>query len=108
VKKVKVEQNRIVNPDKEVYKYKLFPRIAYWVVENIKTGENTYEPFNIAEQSLKLIVDGDRTTVIFDDGSKGSTKCLSTDKYDFKKGRKIAYKYALIEVLKKEIEELVK
>jgi len=108
VKKVKVEQNKIVNPDKQVYKYKLYPRTAYWVVENIKTGDTTYEPFNIAEQSLKLIVDGDRITVIFDDGSKGSTKCLPTDKYDFEKGRKIAYKYALIEVLKKELEELVK
>jgi len=108
VRKVKVEQNKTVNPNKTVYKYKLFPRTAYWVVENIKTGDTTYEPFNIAEQSLKLIVDGDRITVIFDDGSKGSTKCLPTDKYDFEKGRQIAYKYALIEVLKKEIEELVK
>ena len=108
VRKVKVEQNKTVNPNKTVYKYKLYPRTAYWVVENIKTGDTTYEPFNIAEQSLKLIVDGDRITVIFDDGSKGSTKCLPTDKYDFEKGRKIAYKYALIEVLKKELEELVK
>jgi len=107
-KKVKVKQNKIVNPDKQVYKYKLFPRTVYWVIENVKTGETTYEPFDIAEQSFKLIVNGDRTTIIFDDGSKGSTKCLSTDKYDFEKGRKIAYKYALIEVLKKEIEELVK
>jgi len=107
-KRDKVEQNKTVNLDKTVYKYKLFPRTVYWVVENIKTGENTYEPFNIAEQSLKLIVDGDRTTVIFDDGSKGSTKCLPTDKYDFEKGRKIAYKYALIELLKKEIKEMIK
>ena len=99
---------KVCKNDKQVYKYKLFPRTVYWLIENVKTGETTYEPFDIAEQSFKLIVNGDRTTIIFDDGSKGSTKCLSTDKYDFEKGRKIAYKYALIEVLKKEIEELVK
>ena len=106
VNKVKVEQN--VNSDKTVYKYKLPQRTLCWEVENTKTGEITYENTIEKEISLKLIVDGDKTTIVFDDGSKGYTKCLPTDEYNVQRGMDIAYLKALIKVLKKELENLVK
>ena len=106
-RKEKIEQGK-GNPDKIIFKYRILPHQIVWEVIDVKTKETTYETVDANEQSLKLIIDNDRTTVIFDDGSKGSTKCLPTDEYNIEKGKDIAYKYALIEVLKKEIEELVK
>jgi len=108
VKKVKIEQNKIVNSDKQVYKYKTLPRKIYWEITNVKTNETTYEIVDAMEISLKLIVDGDKTTIVFDDGSKGYTKCLPTDEYNLEKGKDIAYLKALIKSLEREIEELVK
>lgn len=106
-RKEKIEQGK-GNPDKIIFKYRILPHQIVWEVIDVKTKETTYETVDANEQSLKLIINNDRTTVIFDDGSKGSTKCLPTDEYNIEKGKDIAYKYALIEVLKKEIEELVK
>ena len=108
VKKVKVEQNKIVNSDKTVYTYTSFPRTVYWEIKNNKTGKIINENVTVKGELFKLIIDGDRTTVIFNDGSKGTTKCLPTDKYDFKKGEDIAYLKALVKSIENRIEELVK
>jgi len=108
VKKVKVEQNKTVNPDKQVFTYTSFPRTVYWEIKNNKTGKITNENVTVKGESFKLIIDGDRTTVIFNDGSKGTTKCLPTDKYDFKKGEDIAYLKALVKSIENRIDELVK
>ena len=105
-RKEKVKQN--VNTNKTIYTYKLLPRNICWTIENTKNGKITYEDVIAKEQSFKLIIDGNRTTVILNDGSKGTTKCLPTDEYNFKKGEDIAYLKALVKSIENRIEELVK
>jgi len=90
----------------KVFSYKLLPHKEKW--EIIHNGEVSYHENDSDNQSYKLIINGNVTIVILDDGSKGIAKCLDSDVYDMDKGINIAYLKAIIKSSQKKLKMLVK
>jgi len=107
IKKVQKQVKQITQKStNKVFSYKLLPHKEKW--EIIHNGEVSYQENDSDNQSYKLIINGNVTIVILDDGSKGIAKCLDSDVYDMDKGIDIAYLKAIIKSSQKKLKMLVK
>ncbi len=95
----------VENPIHEKYTLEVLPYKVNWVISNKDKVE--FKTVDSEELSLDLILNGNNTIVILNDGSKGIAKCLPSDKYDANKGMNIAFIKALIEHYENELEMLI-
>jgi len=84
----------------------MIPHKINWEIKH--NGEITHQTHDSGNESYKLIINGNTTIVILDDGSKGIAKCSLNDEYNMNKGIDIAYTRAIIESSQKKLRELVK
>lgn len=75
--------------------FEAIPEVLEYAVIEIKDG-------------IKTIRNGRVTIVILPNGTKGVSKCLPQDTYDYQKGYEIALKKAQVKSLTKELKELCK
>jgi len=93
-------------PINKVYNYEMIPHKINWKIT--RNGEIVNQTIDSGNESYKLIINGNTTIVILDDGCKGIAKCLDSDVYDMDKGIDIAYTRAIIKSSQKKLRELVK
>jgi len=93
-------------PTNKVYTYEMIPHKINWEITH--NGEIIHQIIDSGNESYKLIINGNTTIVILDDGCKGVAKCLPSDEYDLDKGVDIAYTKAIIKSSQKKLKGLVK
>ena len=90
----------------KVYTYEMIPHKINWKITH--NGEIVNQTIDSGNESYKLIINGNTTIVILDDGCKGVAKCLPSDEYNLEKGVDIAYTKAMIKSYQKKLKGLVK
>lgn len=100
--------NKQINTGKinKAYTCKALPYKVNWEITH--NGETTNQTVEYEEQLCKLIINGDATIIIFDDGSKGVARCMLNDEYSLDKGVNIACTKALIKFYQKKLKKMVK
>ena len=93
-------------PTNKVYTYNMIPHKINWEITH--NGEVINQIIDSGNESYKLIINGNTTIVILDDGCKGIAKCMESDEYNMDKGIDIAYTKAVIKSSQKKLKELVK
>ena len=93
-------------PTNKVYTYEMAPHKINWKITH--NSEIINQTIDSGNESYKLIINGNTTIIILDDGCKGVAKCLPSDEYDLDRGVDIAYTRAIIESSQKKLRELVK
>jgi len=93
-------------PINKVYTYRMIPHKINWKITH--NGEIVNQTIDSGDESYKLIINGNTTIVILDDGSKGIAKCLDSDVYDMDKGIDIAYTKAIIKSSQKKLKGLIR
>jgi len=108
IKKEKLQETKQVElkPTNKVYNYNMIPHKINWIITH--NGETINQTIDSGNESYKLIINGNTTIVILDDGCKGVAKCMETDEYDMDKGVDIAYTKAIIKSSQKKLKMLVK
>ena len=101
-----VQKQVTQKPMNKVYTYEMIPHKINWRI--IHNGEIIDQVIDSGTESYKLIINGNTTIVILDDGSKGIAKCLDSDVYDMDKGIDIAYTKAIIKSSQKKLKMLIK
>ena len=101
-----VQKQVTQKPMNKVYTYEMIPHKINWKIKH--NGEIVNQTIDSGNESYKLIINGNTTIVILDDGCKGVAKCLSSDEYDLDKGVDIAYTKAMIKSYQKKLKGLVK
>lgn len=97
--------NKNANQVKNVVSYKGI--YISFSEKNLLTGEETDGKFKLLDGFNAKVYSADKyVVVIFDDGSKGISKCEESDEFSFKNGLKIAFSRALIDHIKKETKKL--
>jgi len=105
-KKNKLESETKQKPINKVYTYEMIPHKINWRIKH--NNEVIDQIIDSGSESYKLIINGNTTIVILDDGSKGVAKCMESDEYDMDKGVDIAYTRAIIKSSQKKLKGLVK
>jgi len=103
---VKEEKEVEIKPKNKVYIYKMIPHKINWEITH--NDEIINQITDSGDESYKLIINGNTTIVILDDGCKGVAKCMESDEYDMDKGIDIAYTKAIIKSSQKKLKGLVK
>ena len=111
IKKEKEHEKQVVEQEKQkptnkVYTYNMIPHKINWKITY--DGEIIHQTIDSGNESYKLIINGNTTIVILDDGCKGVAKCMEGDEYDKDKGIDIAYTKAIIKSNQKKLKGLVK
>ena len=102
----KVQKQEIQKSTNKVYTYEMIPHKINWKIKhNIEVIDQIIDS---GSESYKLIINGNTTIVILDDGCKGIAKCMESDEYDMDKGVDIAYTKAIIKSSQKKLKGLVK
>jgi len=102
----KVQKQEVQKSINKVYTYEMIPHKINWKITH--NGEIINQIIDSGNESYKLIINGNTTIVILDDGCKGIAKCMESDEYDMDKGVDIAYTKAIIKSSQKKLKELVK
>ena len=102
----KVQKQEIQKSTNKVYTYEMIPHKINWKIKH--NNEVIDQIIDSGSESYKLIINGNTTIVILDDGCKGIAKCMESDEYDMDKGIDIAYTKAIIKSSQKKLKELVK
>ena len=84
----------------------MIPHKINWKIKH--NNEVIDQIIDSGSESYKLIINGNTTIVILDDGCKGIAKCMESDEYDMDKGVDIAYTKAIIKSSQKKLKGLVK
>ena len=101
-----VQKQVAQKPTNKVYTYRMVPHKINWEITH--NGEIIHQTIDSGNESYKLIINGNTTIVILDDGCKSVAKCLPSDEYDLDKGVDIAYTKAMIKSYQKKLKGLVK
>jgi len=101
-----VQKQVTQKPTNQVYTYEMIPHKINWEIKH--NGEIVNQTIDSGNESYKLIINGNTTIVILDDGCKGVAKCLPSDEYNLEKGVDIAYTKAMIKSYQKKLKGLVK
>ena len=102
----KVQKQEIQKSTNKVYTYEMIPHKINWKIKH--NNEVIDQIIDSGSESYKLIINGNTTIVILDDGCKGIAKCMESDEYDMDKGVDIAYTKAIIKSSQKKLKGLVK
>lgn len=103
VDKAKENKETTIN---EVYTYEELPYKVNWKITN--NDEVTYKTVESEDFSFRLIINGNATIIILNDGSKGVARCMPGDKYDANKGFYLAYYRAMVKSYGRKIKEMLK
>ena len=106
IKTEEVKEEIESKPKNKVYIYRMIPHKINW--EITYDGEIIHQITDSGDESYKLIINGNNTIVILDDGCKDVAKCLPSDEYDLEKGVDIAYTKAIIKSYQKKLKRLIK
>jgi hypothetical protein len=74
----------------------------------VELKSNQVSNVEVEKDTIKLIYEDNRTTVILSDGTKAHAKCSPEDNFDEDIGKDIAFYRAFIKQYKKKIKQLSK
>jgi hypothetical protein len=94
--------------NKNCITYEYQPHIVTVIESHEGTFVKQISNIEMAKETFQVIYEGNKTTVIFSDGTKAYTKCSPEDYFDSEVGLEIAFNRASIKRLKKKIRQLSK
>jgi hypothetical protein len=94
--------------NKQCITYEYQPHVITVIESNEASFVKQISNIEVAKETVQVIYEGNKTTVILADGTKAYTKCSPLDNFDSEIGLEIAFNRASIKRLTKKIKQLSK